>query len=441
VPGFRKGKAPRFIIENYFGRSALLEEASDDLINKTFQKVREQENIEMVGQPALESIEPSDTFRFKVVVPVPPTVNIPDYRNIRMPLEVEPVTDETVERALEARRERHVVLKELDEPRPAQQGDHLTVKLYTYIDGEPLEEYPEDQELPDSNLVMEPERLVPELYEGLIGMSGDEEREIVAHMPEDHENEQVAGKDVTFKVKLVGIQERVLPDWEEVPTLEEIEGGTLEDLRTNTREVIETNTRTTAENELVDGFIDEMIAQTEYDIPDALIRETADEMLEQQGQQFSQYGITLDQMLQFRGQSRDDAIDELLEPAEDRLKKRLALQVMVKREGIEITPEELTEETSTVLADYDEEQSKQIVEQMGGQLYTMVANTVLDRKLRQRIKEIATGEAPPLPEPGSEPTEEETIVPESAAPAPTSVAADEAQPAEETETNPDERNP
>jgi trigger factor len=134
-------------------------------------------------------------------------------------------------------------------------------------------------------------------------------------------------------------------------------------------------------------------------------------MLEQQGQRFAQYGITIDQMLQFRGETRDDAINQLLPEAEKRLKVRLALQQIVEREQIDITNEEIQEEAQSMLQSYDEETRNAIQEaittqqEVASQFYTSVANTVLDRKLRERIIAIATGEAPELPEPADTPVE------------------------------------
>lgn len=404
IPGFRKGKAPRFIIENYFGRAALLEEASEDLINRSFREALEQEQIEPVGVPTLESIEPSETFRFKVSVPAPPSVTLGDYRSIRISLEVEPVTEEVVQRSLENRRDKHVVLKELEEPRPAQTGDQLTVKLQTFVEGEPIDQVPEGEEPPDSQLVLEENRIVPELYEGLLGVSGDEEREITAQMPEDHHNEDVRGKEVTFKAKVIGIQERMLPEWDELPTLEEFE-GTLEDMREEAHQKLEEGAKNEAERQVVDSFIEQAVEQTEYDVPDVMVREMGNDMLEQQGQRFAQYGITIDQMLQFRGQTRDDAIDELLPEAEKRLKVRLALQQIVEREQIDVSNEEMQAEAENMLQSYDEATRNAIQEaistqqEVASQFYTTAANAVLDRKLRERILAIAAGAAPELPEP------------------------------------------
>lgn len=395
VPGFRKGKAPRFIIENYFGREALMEEASEDLINKSFREALDQANIVPVGPADLVGIQSDDPFRFRVTVPVEPSVKLSDYRAIREDLTIEPVTDEMLNRSMEVLRDKHVVLQELDEPRPASQGDQLTVRLESLVEGEPLEARPEGSEIPESTLVLEPDRLVDELYAGLLGASIGEEHEIGAQMPDDHANEQVRGKQVTFKVQVLGIQERMLPEWEELPTLEEFDGD-IEALRAKTRADLEASARSVAERAMFDSFIEELLQQTEFDIPEVLIREQADGMLRQQGQQFERYGITLEQMLQYRGKTLDEAVQELLPDAERQIQTTLALQQVMLAEGIDAGDDEIDVEIQKMLEDYDEEQRPGVQELLGGQLRSSVANIVLDRKLRERLIAIATGTAPEL---------------------------------------------
>ncbi len=396
IPGFRKGKAPRFIVENYFGREALIEEAYEDLINKAFKEALEQEGITPVGRASLEEAHFEDEpFRFRVTVPVAPTVTLPDYRAIRAPLEVPEVTDEMLDQAMESRRERHVVLREPEEPRPARQGDQLTVQIESFVDGEPLEERAEGAEVPESTLVLEPDRLVPGLYEGLIGMVPDETRAIIVQMPEDHANERVRGKEVTFQVKLLRLQERLLPEWDELPVLEEFEGN-LEELREKTRAELADDLREAAERETLDAYLRQLIAQTEFDIPDALIEQEADQLLHQQEREFARYGITLEQMLQYRGKTHDEAVEELKPQAEERLKTTLALREIVRREGLSIADREIDEEVARMVASYEEEQRERARALLSNQLRSTVAGTVLDKKLRERLIAIATGNAPPL---------------------------------------------
>jgi trigger factor len=394
VPGFRKGKAPRFILENYFGRQALIEEATDDLVNKAYKEVLQQEQIEPYGAASLETINfDAEPYSFRAVVPVAPTTTLPDYREIRAPLEVAEVTDDMIEAAMNARRERHVVLRAPEEPRPAQQGDQLAVQLESWVDGEPLDDRDENGEVRESTIVLEPDRVVEGLYDGLLGIAPDETREITAQMPDDHTNEQVRGKEVLFKVKLLRIQERLLPDWDELPVLEEFE-GTLDDLREKTRGELAETAREAAERETLDAFIKQLVEQTEYDIPDALIEREADDMLHRQGHEFERYGITLDQMLQYRGKTHDEAVDELKPQAEERLRNTLALREVINAEGLVVDEAEVDAEVERMLDTYEEEQRERARTLLSAQLRPTVASSVLDKKLRERVVAIATGNAP-----------------------------------------------
>lgn len=394
VHGFRPGKAPRFIIERTFGREALIEEATEDLVNKAFREALKQEQIEPVGPASLQNVSSSDPFIFEVHVPVQPTVDVGDYRAIRAPLEIAEVADDQVERALEMIRDRHVVLKELDEPRPAQEGDQLRVRLETIVDGEPLDQRDEDGEPPEQTLDLVEGRLVDELHAGLLGASVGDVKEITATMPDDHSNEQVRGKEVTFKVEVLGIQERLLPEWDDLPALENFE-GTLEDLRAKTRADLEAAARNAAERKTLDSYIEQLVAQTSYDIPDVMVHDLAHQMLHDQERQFARYGITLDQMLQYRGQTHEEAIEALVPDAERQMKVTLALREVVRAEGLDISDSEVEAEVRRMILDYDEGERENVAQILQTQLRGTVANSVLDRKLRERLIAIANGEAPP----------------------------------------------
>lgn len=395
IPGFRKGKAPRFIVENYFGRDALLEQATEDLINKSFKTALEQEGVNPVGQASIESVKTEGDFHYRVLVPVAPTVTLPDYRALRSSVEVEAITDETVQQALDSLRDKHVVLRELEEPRPAQQGDQLSVKMESFLDGEPLEQRDENDEVRSTTLVLEPGRLVDGLYAGLIGAEVGSLVEVTAHMPEDHANEQVRDKDVTFKVQVEGIQERLLPDWDEVPVLENFE-GTLDELREKTRKDLEESAKSLAERKALDSYIEQLVAGTEYDVPDVMIHERAHELLHEQGAQFERYGITLDQMLQYRGKSHEEAVEELEPEAEQQLRTTLALQEVIRRERLTVSPDDVTAEIDRLVSEYDEEERERARQALSTQMLSAVANMALDRKLRERVLAIAQGQAPEL---------------------------------------------
>jgi trigger factor len=214
-------------------------------------------------------------------------------------------------------------------------------------------------------------------------------------MDDEHANERVRGKDVLFNVKLVRLQERLLPEWDELPMLEEVE-GTLDELREKTRAELAESMRNAAERETLDNYIKQLVEQTEYDIPDALIEQESDHMLHQQEREFERYGITLDQMLQYRGQTHDQAVEELKPQAEDRLKTTLALREIVRAERLSIDEAEIDDEVARMVETYEEEQRERARVLLSNQLRSTVASSVLDKKLRDRLVAIATGEAPAL---------------------------------------------
>jgi trigger factor len=212
-------------------------------------------------------------------------------------------------------------------------------------------------------------------------------------MPDDHANERVRDQDVTFKVTLEHVQERLLPDWDELPVLEEFE-GTLDELREKTRSELAETLRNSEERETVDTYIKQLVSQTEYDIPDALITQEADELLHQQGHQFERYGITLEQMLQYRGQTHDQAVEELKPQAEEQLRTTLALREVIRAEGLSVNEAEIDAELADILDSYEEEQRDRARILLTTQLRSTVASSAFDKKLRAHLLTIATGGAP-----------------------------------------------
>ncbi|RRR69097.1 MAG: trigger factor [Candidatus Viridilinea halotolerans] len=390
--GFRPGKAPRFMIERTFGREELIKEASEDLVNKAFRDALKREEIDPVGPANFEGVSSLEPFTFKVTVPVKPTVAIGAYRDIRVPLELPELSEEQFQRTMDRTLDRHVALKELDAPRPAQEGDQLEVRLETLVEGQLLEERPEGEPPPEQVLDLVEGRLVDELYQGLLGVNIGDQVEIKAQMPDDHESGQVRGKEVTFKVEILGIQERVLPPWEELPALESFEGD-LAAFQAQTRSELEESIRAHAERQTIDTFIDQLVAQADYDMPDVMVESFANSMLEEQGQQFARYGVTLEQMLQYRGQTREQAIKTLLPDAEKQVKVTLALQTLVQQEQIMLSEDEIEAEEQRMLSEYEDDQRVHVAKILKEQLRDTVARAALDRKLRTHILALATAEA------------------------------------------------
>jgi trigger factor len=414
IPGFRKGKVPRFIIERYFGREQLLQEATGELIKKAFNDAIKEESIVVAGTPSVESITSTDPFQFRVVVPIPPTVVIPDYHTFRFPLEIEPVTDELVEQQMEALREKHSVLKELETPRPAQDGDLLTVAFRQTIVDQPQasdsddetpqasnsdDEAPQasdsDDEEQEATLELDQERLLPAFYNGLLGVTIGEQREISTVIGDDSPDEELRGNLVDFTIKVLNIQERVLPNWEDLPTLEKFE-GTLDAMREQMHQHMELQMRHHAERKLLDQFLGVMMEQSEFDIPDTIIEQMANNFLDEQVQQYQQHGIDLEQMLQQQGKSRDDVIQEMLPEAEKQVQSSLMLQEVIQREHLNVSEQEVQHEIAAVLHHYQGDIHDFEDKAVAHQMLQQIAQEMISRKLNERLIAIATGQASTL---------------------------------------------
>ncbi len=391
IPGFRKGKAPRFVIEKMFGRAALVEEATEDLVTKTLEDALKQEQIEPVGKPEIQSIDDtSETFRFRVTLPMPPTMQLSDYHNIRIPLTPAPVTDYMVQNALHMLRDKHVALRELEEPRPSQQGDHLTVKMQTYVNGEPLQERDEHDDIPTTDLVLDPDRLISSVYKYLCGVSAGETVTFETRMPHNHQQQELRGQNATFEVEVLSVQERVLPEWDEVMDLEEFD-GTMEEFQQVVYEDLTRASYDKATQELKEYFFQQLIAETTYDIADATIYQVAEKSWQEQEEELARYGVTPEQVLKHYGLTREQAVKQFFAVSENTIKSNMVWEEFVRRENLYVTQEELAGTIQALVLTYPEEEQEAALHALTNQHLHDIAQLVQEQKVRNRVVAIATG--------------------------------------------------
>ncbi|MCX6016622.1 MAG: trigger factor [Chloroflexales bacterium] len=390
VPGFRPGKVPRPILERFYGRQALVEEASEGIINAGFRQALEQEGIEPIGQASLDDVQfLTAPYTFVIQIPVDPVTRIADYTDFRQVLEVPDISAVVLQRALDEARERHVVLREPEEARAVSQGDLVSAEVDAQRDGVSINGREPGQAAPSTDLILEPGRLVEGLMEGINGMTIGENRQISAFLPDDYANAEMRGAPVIFDVTLRRIQERILPDWEELPTLESFE-GTLADFKVRTSDELAKNANTNSENRLINAFVDRLVAGAVYDYPDVAIQQEADRLLSTQEAEYTRYGTTAEAVYKQMGQDRAELVKRLLPEGEERLKRNLAMREFVLAEGLTVGDEEIDEEIGAMLGDYNGDQREAMLGLLRGQMVTSIANSVLDKKMRARIVEIAT---------------------------------------------------
>jgi trigger factor len=388
VPGFRPGKAPRAILERFYGRQALLEEASEGIINAGFKYALESEGIEPIAQASLGDVQFNDMpYTVVINVPVEPITKIADYSGYKKEFVVPAVTDEVMNRAMDDLREKHVVLREPEETRAAKQGDLVTAEVDVVHNGLSINGRVEGQPAQSTDLILEPGRLIGGLMEGVIGMAIGDNKSISATMPEDYTDETLRGEAVTFDVTVRRIQERILPDWDELPTLENKE-GTLADLKHATSDELAKNARENAENRLVNGFIDSLVAGAVYDYHESMIEQEADRILRGQEQEYIRYGTTAEAVYRQMGRKREDLVAQYLPQGEERLKRNLAMREFVTAEGILVDDSDIDAEIDAMLESYEPEQRETMKALLREQLVASVANAALDKKIRARIIEL-----------------------------------------------------
>lgn len=396
VHGFRPGKVPRPMLERLYGRQALVEEATESIINASFAQALAQEGVEPIGQASLDDVQFAvEPFVFVVSIPVQPETQIGDYSGFRHELEVPAVTDVVLQRALDDVRERHVVLREPETARAAQKGDLVTAEVDALRDGISINGREPGQPAPSTDLILEPGRLVEGLMEGVVGMSIGENRQIPSIMPDDYSDEKLRGVPVVFDVTVRRIQERILPEWDEIPTLENFE-GTLTEFKHKTSDDLAKNASTNAETRVVNAFIEFLIGQAVFDYGDVSIELEADRILRNQEAEYTRYGITAEAVYKQMGQDRSVLLKQLLPQGEERLKSNLVMRAFVIAEGLTVSDEEIDAEIESMVGDYTGEQADTMRALLRNEMVTSVANAVLDKKMRARIIEIATqdGAAP-----------------------------------------------
>ncbi len=349
IPGFRKGKVPRSIIEREYGPQ-IKSEVMQSLIEESIGDAIKQSEVTMLLEPQLDDssdIEAGKDFHYSVLMDIEPEIELPDYRKFEIVRPKVEVTDEEVEEQLEALRNQFGTVEQVDEQRPLQEGDIAIIDYRAFIDGEEVEE------LENENYFVEVGKgNFNETFEkGLIGMEKGEEREIEVSYPEDALNSLVAGKNVTYKVTLKNIQKRNRPELDdEFAQRFGIGLKTIEDLRNKLREQILKDKEEAVERMLREQLFDKLLEGADFPVPERLIEKKLDQMIDNVAGHMQERGVNLEQAgideERLREKMRDDAIKQV--------KTELILDKIAEKEKIEIPTEELKKYNDYVDEHYKE---------------------------------------------------------------------------------------
>jgi trigger factor len=412
VPGFRRGKAPRHIIERLFGRELFLEEAHKEIMDKLYRQALDQESLVPVGPPQVDVVV-EEPLGFRVLVPVFPTVDPGPYREVRVEPIDATVDDAAVEDVVERLRKNQSPWIDPEEPRTPREGDQVTVDIVTLVGEEPFQDSIEDAVyvLGETNL-LDPLR---ELIETLqVGESGT----TTIDFAEDDEkvNESVRGKSLTYQIALKALKERDLLVLDDDFAQSFGEAETLEELRQNIRASLHQEKTVESRTEVINEIINKMAETATIDLPTVMIDEEVDEEVRRFGGRLTSQRLSLDAYLRMSGQTEEEFKAEVRPNAARRLRNSLLLREIAKREEIEITDQDLADEIDRITA--PAEDSERLREVYQSDYFSgMLRNDLFEQRVTERLIEIATegrgavlnGWVAPEPEPAPLATDTETV--------------------------------
>lgn len=361
VQGFRKGKAPRKIIEKFYGKEVFFEDAANAIIPEAYAKAAEESGLEIVSQPeiGLVQLEDGKPFIFSATVAVKPEVELGQYKGVEVAKADVEVTEDDINAELDKVREQNSRTVNVED-RPVQDKDMTVIDFEGFIDGQPFqggkgENYP---------LTIGSHSFIDTFEEQLIGKNIGEETEVNVTFPEDYHAEELKGKPATFKVTVKEIKEKQYDDLDDDFAQNVSDFDTLAEYKEDLKKTIGERKANEAKNKKEAEAIDKIIENAKMDIPSAMVDTQVRQMAEDFSRRLQQQGLSVEQYFQFTGLTADKLFADMQPEAEKRIKSRLVLEAIVKAENIEVSDEEYESELNKMAESYGMEVEK-IKEFMG----------------------------------------------------------------------------
>lgn len=354
IPGFRRGKAPRSLIERYYGPEVFYEDAAEIVLSEAYKKGVEENSLEPVEHPHfdIDKIGKDIGIVATAKVTVKPEVKLGQYKGLEVEKMVYTVTEEDVEKELKDLQEKNARLVSVE--RPAQKGDVVLVDLEGFANGEPLK----DAKVQNYPLELGSKILVEDLEEKIIGMKPGETKEVAVTYPAEHPNKDLAGKEVLFKVSLKEVKEKELPQLDDEFAKDVSEFETLEELKQDIKNRLEERAKSLSESSLRGAILKKVVEQAEVDIPQVMVDREIERLIMDFAFQLRLRGLDLKQYLEISNLSPEEFKGKFQERAYNNVKTSLVLEALAKAENMEVTEEEVDEE----LTKYAEAAQKSLAE-------------------------------------------------------------------------------
>ena len=341
IPGFRKGKAPRAIVEGMYGHEVFYQDAMDELAPKAFDLGLKESELQIVGAPSISDVNVTDekTVVYTFAVTLYPEVTLGQYKGLSAPKESDTVTDEEVDEEIENVRKRNA-RKVSVEDREAKMGDTVSIDFDGFLEGERFD----GGKAEDYSLELGSHSFVPGFEEQVVGMKIGEEKDLDITFPEDYV-ENLAGKAVVFKVKLKGITENELPELDDEFAKDVSEFDTLEEYKADLRQNLQKSKDEQAENAFRSLIMKQAADNMTVEIPQVMLAEKAEEIVRNYAANFgmTDRSVPMDKLLQMMGLDRESMNMTIMPAAEFQVKNDLLLSAVVKAENLSVSDEEAEE--------------------------------------------------------------------------------------------------
>ena len=355
VPGFRKGKAPRKMVEKLYGAEIFYEDAANAIIPDAYAKAADESELEIVSQPKIDvvQIEAGKPFIFEATVAVKPEVELGQYKGVEVAKCDTDVTDADVEEELKKAQDKNSRIVTVED-RAVKDGDMTTIDFEGFVDGEAFEggkgeDYP---------LTIGSHSFIDNFEEQIIGMNIGDEKEINVTFPEEYHAEELAGKEAVFKCTVHEIKAKELPELNDEFASEVSEFDTLDELKADIKAKIKEEKNAEGKRRREDQAVEQAVANASMDVPEAMIDTEVRQMANDFAQRIQQQGLTMEQYMQFTGMTSEKMLEEFKPQALKRIQTRLVLEAIVKAENIEISDERLDEELTKMAEAYKMEVEK-----------------------------------------------------------------------------------